>query len=160
MFLCLFWPGLFFALFSHQVSQSGNKRISVAVACHLIARIMHSPNHTKLTLDHAPSVCVAHAAWRSEALPVPPAKVLMRKDWTAVLEFLRVRCVCARSRNPPRARRATEPRCSFPHDLLRRIAPCSARTCRVRSAPRRLFSSFAAAACLRMFCSTLRCWGP
>ena len=50
---------------------------------------------------------------------------------------------------------ATEPRCSFPHDLRRRTAPC-----RVRSAPHLLLSPPAAAACLRALCSTTRCWGP
>ena len=51
---------------------------------------------------------------------------------------------------------ATEPRCSFPHDLPRRTAPCSARSCRVRSAPHLLLSPPAAAECLRAFCSTTR----
>ena len=57
-----------------------------------------------LYLDQAPSACVGHAAWQGEGLPLPPSDAVA-KGWTAVLEFLRVRGVCARSRNVPRARR-------------------------------------------------------
>jgi hypothetical protein len=46
---------------------------------------------------------------------------------------------------------ATEPRCSFPHDICRRTAPC-----RVRSPPHLLLSSPAAAECLRALCSTMK----
>ena len=73
---------------SLRLSQGGNKNISVAVACHLVACILHNPKLTDLILDHKPSACVAHDAWRSEALPVPPAKVA-GEGWKAVLEFLR-----------------------------------------------------------------------
>ena len=110
-------------------------KFTVAAACHLVACIVHNPNVTSLTLDHGPSACVGHAAWQGEGLPLPPSDAVAKKGWTAVLEFLRVRGVCARSGNVPRARDAccaTEPRCSFPHDLRRRTAPCSARACRVR----------------------------
>jgi hypothetical protein len=72
---------------SLRVSQRGNN-ISVAVACHLIACILHNPNLTELTLDHAPSACVAHDAWRSEGLPVLSAGVVAT-EWTAVLKSLR-----------------------------------------------------------------------
>ena len=73
---------------SLRLSQEYNKKISVAVTCHLVACALHNPKLTTLYLDHAPSACVAHDAWRSEALPVPPAEVAGKK-WTAVLEFLR-----------------------------------------------------------------------
>ena len=79
--------GLFFRFVSLRVSQNGNN-ISVAVACHLIACILHNPNLTELYLDHAPSACVAHDAWRSEGLPVLSAGVVAT-EWTAVLKSLR-----------------------------------------------------------------------
>ena len=50
------------------------------------------------------SACVQHDAWQGEGLPLPPSAAVT-EGWTAVLEFLRVRGVCARSRNVPRARR-------------------------------------------------------
>ena len=55
-------------------------------------------------LDRRPSDCVGDAAWQGEGLPLPP-RAAVAKGWTAVLGFLRVRGVCARSRNVPRARR-------------------------------------------------------
>ena len=73
---------------SLRLSQDGNKNISVAITCHLVACALHNPKLTTLVLDHAPSACVAHDAWRSEALPVPPAQVA-GEGWKAVLEFLR-----------------------------------------------------------------------
>ena len=108
----MFLPVFFFRFDSLRVSQSGNN-ISVAVACHLVACILHNPNLTTLYLDHEPPACVGHAAWQGEGLPLPPSDALddnsepedMICPWTAVLEFLRVRGVCARSRNVPRARR-------------------------------------------------------
>ena len=114
---------------------------------------------TRLRLDPQPSACVRHDAWRSEALPVPPAEVA-GKGWAAVLESLRVRRVCTQSESAARVTRvpprlATELDCSPPHDLCR-----SKSTCVLRSAPHLLFSSSAAAACLRALCSTTRCWGP
>jgi hypothetical protein len=86
-------------LFSLRVSQSGNN-ISVAVTCHLVACILHNPNLTKLVLDHQPSACEGHDAWRSEGLPVLPSEVVdvswIEKvenfnytRWTAALESLR-----------------------------------------------------------------------
>jgi hypothetical protein len=83
-----FFPGLFVPCVSLRLSQRGNKNISVAVACHLVACALHNPKLTDLRLDHAPSACVAHDAWRSEALPVPPAQVA-GEGWAAVLKFLR-----------------------------------------------------------------------
>jgi len=93
---------------SHAASQEGNNA-PVAAACRLVACILHSPKLTTLCLDHFPSDCVAHAAWQGEGLPLPPSDVVA-KGWTPVLEFLRVRCVCARSRNVPRARRVLRSR--------------------------------------------------
>jgi hypothetical protein len=83
------------------LSQSDNN-VPVAVACHIIACILHNPKLSTLRLDHEPSACVGHAAWQGEGLPLPPSDVVA-KSWTAVLVFLRVRGVCARSRNVPRA---------------------------------------------------------
>jgi hypothetical protein len=78
--------------------------VRVAAACHLVACILRNPKLTELTLDHKPSDCVGHTAWQGEGLLLPPSDV-MAEGWTAVLDFLRVRVVCARSRNVPRARR-------------------------------------------------------
>jgi len=93
MFFSFCSPVLFVRCVSLRLLQSGNKNISVAVACHLVACTLHNPELMKLVLDHEPSVCVAHDAWRSEALPVPPAKVAGER-WTAVLEFLREVSAC------------------------------------------------------------------
>ena len=41
-----------------------------------------------MRLDHAPSDCVGHDAWKSEGLPVPPGEIVA-KGWTAVLQYLR-----------------------------------------------------------------------
>jgi hypothetical protein len=79
---------LFVRCVSFRVSQDGNKTISVAVACQLVACILHNPKLATLYLDHAPSACIAHAAWRSEVLPVPTAEVA-GTGWTEVLAFLR-----------------------------------------------------------------------
>jgi hypothetical protein len=57
-----------------------------------------------LGFELEPSNCVAHAEWQGEGLPLPPSNGCVWQ-WSAVLEFLRVRGVCARSRNVPRARR-------------------------------------------------------
>ena len=88
MFFRLLCPVFFVRCVSLQLSQGSNKNISVAVTCHLVACALHNPELTTLTLDHSPSACVAHDAWRSEALPVPPAEVA-GEEWTAMLKFLR-----------------------------------------------------------------------
>ena len=94
---------------SHAASQENNNA-PVAAACRLVACILHNPKLTMLRLDdHPPSACVAHAAWQGEGLPLPPSEVVA-EGWTAVLEFLRVRRVRARSRNVPRARRVLRSR--------------------------------------------------
>ena len=80
--------GLFVRFDSLRVSQSGNN-ISVAVTCHLVACILHNPNLTELVLDHQPSACVGHDAWRSEGLPVVSLPRPAEVGWTAVLESLR-----------------------------------------------------------------------
>ena len=77
-----------------------SRNICIAAACHLITCIMPYHKITQLRLDPQPSACVRHDAWRSEALPVPPAEVA-GKGWAAVLESLRVRRVCTQSE--PRA---------------------------------------------------------
>ena len=79
-------------------------KFTVAAACHLVACILHNPKLSTLRLDHEPSACVGHAAWQGEGLPLPPSDAV-DEGWTAVLEFLRVRGVCARCLNVPRARR-------------------------------------------------------
>ena len=71
----------------------GGNRVGVAALCRIIACILYNVKLTKVRLDHGPSACVAHAAWRSEALPVPPAEVA-GEDWDAVLEFLREVSAC------------------------------------------------------------------
>ena len=86
-------PGLFVRCVSLRLSQIGNENISVAVACHLVACTLHNPELTELDLDHKPSVCVAHDAWRSEALPVPPAEVV-GQGWGEMLKFLREVSTC------------------------------------------------------------------
>jgi hypothetical protein len=93
MFFSFCSPVLFVRCVSLRLSQDGNKNISVAVTCHLVACVLHNPKLTMLYLDHTPSACVAHAAWRSEALPVPLAKVA-GEEWNAVLEFLREVSAC------------------------------------------------------------------
>jgi hypothetical protein len=95
--------------FFSRCSQNGNNA-PVAAACRLVACILHNPKLTELRLEHSPSACVAHAAWQGEGLPLPPSDVVAKGDWTTVLEFLRVRRVCARSRNVPRARRVLRSR--------------------------------------------------
>ena len=88
---------------SHAASQEDNK-VHVAATCHLVACVLHNPELTTLLLGHEPSACVAHAAWQGEGLPLPPSDAV-DEGWTPVLLFLRVRGVCARSRNVPRAQR-------------------------------------------------------
>ncbi len=56
--------------------------------CRLISRILHNAQLTTVSLDHRPSACVRHDAWKSEGLPEPPGEVVAQ-GWTAVLEFLR-----------------------------------------------------------------------
>jgi len=92
----------------HAASQEKNNA-PVAAACRLVACILHNLKLTTLHPGHSPSACVAHAAWQGEGLPLLPSDVVA-EDWTPVLEFLRVRCVCARSRNVPRARRVLRSR--------------------------------------------------
>ena len=96
MIFCLFRLVFLFRFHSLRVSQSGNN-ISVAVTCHLVACILHNPNLTELVLDHQPSACIGHDAWRSEGLPgseglpvllLPPAEVGAKK-LTAWLEYMR-----------------------------------------------------------------------
>ena len=73
---------------SLRVSQWGNKDISVAATCHIVACVLRNPNIPILYLGHEPSACVAHAAWQSEGLPAPPAN-LAGKRWHDILPFLR-----------------------------------------------------------------------
>jgi hypothetical protein len=88
MIFCLVPPVFLFRFDSPRLSQSGNN-ISVAVSCHLVACILHNPNLTELTLDHQPSACVGHDAWRSEGLPVVSLPRPAEVGWTEVLESLR-----------------------------------------------------------------------
>ena len=91
MFFSFCSPVLFVRCVSLRLSQGGNKNISVAVTCHLVACALHNPKLTMLY--HTPSAWVAHDAWRSEALPVPPAEVA-GEGWPAVLKFLREVSAC------------------------------------------------------------------
>jgi hypothetical protein len=88
MIFCLVSPVFLFRFRSLRVSQSGNN-ISVAVACHLVACILHNPNLTELTLDHQPFACVGHDAWLNEGLPVVSLLRPAEVGWTVVLESLR-----------------------------------------------------------------------
>jgi hypothetical protein len=81
--------------FSFPSLQTDNS-ISIAATCRLIACIQHNPNLTNLSLDYEPSACIAHAAWQGEALPMPH-DATVREGCDAVLQFLRVRRVCAQS---------------------------------------------------------------
>jgi hypothetical protein len=56
--------------------------------CRLISRILHNAQLTYVWLDHEPSACVVHDAWKSEGLPVPPGEVV-GEGWRAVLQYLR-----------------------------------------------------------------------
>ena len=71
-------------------------QFGVAAKCRIIACILHNVKLTYVTLNHQPTACVRHGAWRSEGLPVPPSYVVAL-GWTEVLRFLRVRGVFARN---------------------------------------------------------------
>ena len=89
-FYCICSSAVFacvYVYFSFKASQSGNN-VSVAATCRLISCTLQNPNLTQLFLDHEPSSCIGHDAWRSEALPVPHDDVAAQ-GWTAVLEYLR-----------------------------------------------------------------------
>ena len=63
-------------------------KVGVAAVCRLISCILHNVKLTDVYLDHEPSACVGHDAWKSEGLPVPPGEVTAQ-GWKAVLQFLR-----------------------------------------------------------------------
>ena len=88
--------------------QSGNQ-VGVAAVCRIIACILHNVKLPTVYLDHKPSACVRHHAWRSEGLPVPPREVVAQ-GWREVLRFLRVRCVFARNFKLPRTQLTPCPR--------------------------------------------------
>jgi hypothetical protein len=73
-----------------------DNQVGVASVCRIIACILHNVKLTYVGLDHQPTDCVGHDAWRSEGLPVPPSEVVAQ-GWTEVLRFLRVRGVFARN---------------------------------------------------------------
>ena len=50
-------------------------RVGVAAVCRIIACILHNVKLTNVYLDHEPSACVGHDAWKSEGLPVLPSEV-------------------------------------------------------------------------------------
>ncbi len=89
------------------ISQSRNN-VPVAVACYLVACILHNPELTELSPGYDPLECVRHAAWQGEGLPQLPINALA-KGWTSVLAFLRVRGVCARARRMLRYEWPTNP---------------------------------------------------
>jgi hypothetical protein len=84
-------------------SRAGNQT-DVASVCRLVPSLLKKLQLSRIFLDHRPSACIRHAAWQGEGLPLPPSDAVP-KGWTPVLEFLRVRGACARSRNVQRARR-------------------------------------------------------
>jgi hypothetical protein len=87
----------------------GGNRVGVAALCRIIACILYNVKLTKVRLDHGPSACVVHDAWKSEGLRVPPSEVVA-KGWEAVLRLFRVRGVFARVFQPPRAQLTPCPR--------------------------------------------------
>ena len=69
--------------------------VSVEGVCRLIPCILRNQKLTDVDLDHAPSACVGHDAWRSEGLPLLPAEIV-DEGWKAVLKHLREVHFCTR----------------------------------------------------------------
>jgi len=132
----------------------------VASVCRLVPSLLNNPQLSGVGLDHSPSDCVVHDAWKGAGLPAPPRKVVA-EGWIAALSFIRVRRVCAPSRKPLRSRPMFHhhaPHTSAAAALTtfaaacrhvpRQHAPCARRrirSCRVRALPRAC--SCCAAAC-------------
>ena len=75
----------------------------VASVCRLVPSLLNKPQLSRVYLDHKPSACVGHDAWKSAGLPAPPGEVVA-EGWIATLSFIRVRRVCAPFRKPLRSR--------------------------------------------------------
>jgi hypothetical protein len=73
--------------------------MSVVGVSRIVSCILHNEKLTDVSLDHSPSACVGHEAWRSEGLlPLPSA--VARDEWNdawnawdAVLKHLRQVCI-------------------------------------------------------------------
>ena len=78
-------------------------QVCFAAQYHLVTCISINPKLTKLYFDPPKhySLAVDFAALQSAGVLMPPMQVVS-EGWDAVLQFLRVRGVCARSRNLPR----------------------------------------------------------
>ena len=75
----------------------------VASVCRLVLFLFNNPQLSWVRLDHEPSACVGHDAWKGAGLPAPPHEVVA-KGRIATLSFIRVRRVCAPFRKPLRSR--------------------------------------------------------
>jgi hypothetical protein len=131
----------------------------VASVCRLVPSLLNNPQLFWVRLDHEPSACVGHDAWKGAGLPAPPDKVV-DKGWIATLSFIRVR-VCAPFRKPLRslfmfhhhaphtwAAAALTTFADACRHVPRQHAACARRrirSCRVRALPRAC--SCCAAAC-------------
>ena len=66
--------------------------MSVVGVSRIVSCIFHNEKLTSVSLDHSPSACVGHEAWRSEGLPPLPSAVVT-DGWHAVLKHLRQVCI-------------------------------------------------------------------
>jgi hypothetical protein len=91
LFLYGFWVVL-----GAESLQGGNK-MSVVGVLRIVSCIIYNEKLTdaNVDLDHSPSACVGHDAWRSEGLPQLPSAVVINKwlEWDAVLKHLRQVCI-------------------------------------------------------------------
>ena len=62
-------------------------KIDIASVCRLVPSLLNKPQLSTVELDHDPSACVGHDAWKGAGLPAPPGEVVAR-GWMAVLEYL------------------------------------------------------------------------
>ena len=90
---CLVWcsGSLVLLLLGAEPLQRGNKT-TVSCVCRIVSCIVHNENLTEVRFDHNSSACVAHEAWRSWCLPVPP-KSVVDDGWPAVFNHLRQVCI-------------------------------------------------------------------
>jgi hypothetical protein len=90
---CLVWcsGSLVLLLLGAEPLQAVNK-ITVSGVCQIASLIFQNENLTKVSFDHEPSACVAHEAWRSWCLPVPP-KSVVDNGWESVFKHLRQVCI-------------------------------------------------------------------
>jgi len=74
-------------------ASAGNKT-DVASVCRLVPSLLNKPQLSIVSLDHSPSDCVGHDAWKGAGLPAPPREVVC-EGWKTALCFIRVRRVGA-----------------------------------------------------------------